>query len=295
MSPGERGRGEPARSAVRHPGGESADPIRTDLSPRALDAAVKDNLNALNRYVRHSCATEWREEGGFYIWRTPIPHRWYSGVVCSEPPGADADRAVGAAVAFFKARSVPSFAWWPASGLHLAAWSPYLLRHGFAHDSRIPGLAADLAGVPAAALPSSVAILRVEDEEMLRVWAHTFAAGSELAEGWVDAMFEVYRDLLGADAPMRCYLAYLGGRPAATATLFLGVGAAGIYDVATLPSARRRGIGSAATRVPLLEARGEGYRVGVLQASSMGLPVYERLGFRIVCQVEHFIWPGEGL
>jgi hypothetical protein len=34
---------------------------------------------------------------------------------------------------------------------------------------------------------------------------------------------------------------------------------------------------------PLLEARARGYRVGVLQATAMGLSVYRRLGFHAVC------------
>lgn len=45
--------------------------------------------------------------------------------------------------------------------------------------------------------------------------------------------------------------------------------------------------------VPLIEARAEGYAIGVLHASPMGLPLYERLGFRTVCRVEHFVWKAE--
>lgn len=279
------------RNGVGHPSGDPADPILTDLSPRALIAAVKDNLNALNRHVRHSSATEWREEGGLYIWRTPIPHPWYSGVICSEPPGANAAAAARAAVDYFKACGVPSFAWWPVPEVDLARWAPHLLPIGFGLDPRIPGLAADLEDLPEPAPPPSVEIHRVQDEDTLRVWVRTFVAGYGVPGNWEAAVFQVYRDLLGAEAPMRFYLAYLEGAPVSTSTLFLASGVAGIYDVATLPPARGRGIGSAVTHLPLLEARGVGYRVGVLQASSKGLPVYERMGFRRVCQVEHCLWP----
>jgi predicted acetyltransferase len=66
-------------------------------------------------------------------------------------------------------------------------------------------------------------------------------------------------------------------------------GVAGIYAVATLPQARRQGIGTWMTTLPLLEAKEMGYRVGVLQASSMGHPIYRRLGFADVCTYRQYV------
>ena len=52
----------------------------------------------------------------------------------------------------------------------------------------------------------------------------------------------------------------------------------------------REGEGVALTLAPLLEARQMGYRIGVLQSSELGFPVYRRMGFEQACQVEHFYW-----
>jgi len=38
----------------------------------------------------------------------------------------------------------------------------------------------------------------------------------------------------------------------------------------------------------LIEARALGYRVGVLQSSEMGYPIYQRLGFQKMCDMDHF-------
>jgi predicted acetyltransferase len=67
---------------------------------------------------------------------------------------------------------------------------------------------------------------------------------------------------------------------------------AGIYAVATLPQARRKGIGRAMTVHPLIEARQIGYRVGILQSSSMGYPVYQSIGFQEVCTYRQYVQTG---
>ena len=76
---------------------------------------------------------------------------------------------------------------------------------------------------------------------------------------------------------------------AAGATLFLGAGSAGIYHVDTLLEARGRGFASALTARALREVEGLGYRWGVLSASTLGTPVYLRLGFRVVGSVVVFV------
>jgi GNAT superfamily N-acetyltransferase len=55
---------------------------------------------------------------------------------------------------------------------------------------------------------------------------------------------------------------------------------AGIYLVATHPDARRRGLGSLLMHALHADARARGCAVAVLQASPMGHPLYQRLGYR---------------
>ena len=135
--------------------------------------------------------------------------------------------------------------------------------------------------------PQGLEISTVEDKTKLRVWAHVFTLGYGLPPNWESAIFDMWFGL-GFDFPIRNYLGYLDGEPVATSTVFYGAGVAGIYDVATLPHSRGKGIGTALTLKPLLDAHEMGYHIGVLQSSEMGYNVYKKLGFKHLCQIEYF-------
>ena len=56
----------------------------------------------------------------------------------------------------------------------------------------------------------------------------------------------------------------------------------GVYSIATMGAARRRGYGAAMTARIVAEGVAAGCDVAIVQASEMGRPIYERLGFRTV-------------
>ena len=70
-----------------------------------------------------------------------------------------------------------------------------------------------------------------------------------------------------------------------------GSGLAGIYNVGTLPEAHEQGFGRYATLVAMHAARATGATVAVLQASELGIPVYDRLGFATVGHIEAYLPP----
>ena len=102
------------------------------------------------------------------------------------------------------------------------------------------------------------------------------------------------QDGIGCQVSGRRYLALHGDsqpfrrsdeQPVAISSLLLHAGVAGIYGVATIPEARRQGIGAAMTLAPLREARARGYAIGTLSPSEMGLRIYRRIGFREYCNI----------
>ena len=96
----------------------------------------------------------------------------------------------------------------------------------------------------------------------------------------VDATFA--RMVSVAGPGIRVFLADVDGRPAAAAGTWLVGADAAIGWVATVPSARRRGLGAAVTARAVDHAFDSGAELAVLEASPSGRPVYERLGFSAV-------------
>ena len=79
---------------------------------------------------------------------------------------------------------------------------------------------------------------------------------------------------------------YHGGSPVATAATVTSNGVIGLYNVATAPEHRQRGYGEAITRHALDAATRENGVGGiVLQSTSQGLRLYERMGFQPVTRV----------
>ena len=262
--------------------------ILTDLSQPALIHAVKANLLELLHYLRQAAETDFTADEKFTRWHTRVPHPWFNGVSAAQPPAPEDEAYITDTMAYFRSRGVSPFTWWIAPAVPFGPWEEVLHRHGFHVDHDTPGMALDLEQLPTdRSAPPTLRIIPVDNLDKLKVWTDVFIAGYELPQAWAAGFYDLMAGL-GLDWPMRNYLGYLDGEPAAASTLFLGAGVAGVYDVATVPQARGRGLGTALTCTPLIEARALGYRVGVLQSSEMGYPNYQRLGFQKMCDMDHF-------
>jgi GNAT superfamily N-acetyltransferase len=87
--------------------------------------------------------------------------------------------------------------------------------------------------------------------------------------------------LAGVDPrPFRLLLARLDGATVATALGFERAGDCGIFNVATVEPARRRGLGTALTARLLHDAAARGCRTASLQATEMAERLYAAVGFR---------------
>jgi len=87
-------------------------------------------------------------------------------------------------------------------------------------------------------------------------------------------------------------VAWEGDVPLATAGCMLHDGVAGIYWVGTRDAARRRGLGTLVTHAAVHWGFDQGADLSALQASEMGFPIYQAMGFETFATSRLFIVAG---
>jgi GNAT superfamily N-acetyltransferase len=119
------------------------------------------------------------------------------------------------------------------------------------------------------------------------------AAGIFFPMSTLKRMFPSIPDREGSgEGGPQLFVCYDNGKPVATSMLLVSLGLGGIFFVGTREEARKRGYGTAATWAAVLAARQEGCDACFLTASDVGLPIYERMGFRKVLKYLQWHTPG---
>jgi ribosomal protein S18 acetylase RimI-like enzyme len=168
----------------------------------------------------------------------------------------------------------------------------YLEQHGFTHRHEDTAMAAVIPSmyedVPTL---TELVVQECQNAEMLRAWLPVEMKGFNAAEDSTATYYENYVNTgFGTGTPWHHYVGWLHDEPVSVASLLLHAGVAGIYGVATIPEVRRQGVGTAMTLHALREARASGYQIAVLTASTLGIGIYRRIGFREYGSIHHYVW-----
>jgi ribosomal protein S18 acetylase RimI-like enzyme len=169
------------------------------------------------------------------------------------------DEALDAMEQAYAAAGITGFAAW----VHEtdAAMQADLERRGYVLSELTRAMAIPLDDPPPA--PTDLGLLAIPWERYLRTF--------ELPAGLLPHLDRSQFHLL---------VAHQDGEPVATALAYDHDRDCGIFNVVTVPHARRRGLGSAVTALHLADARARGCTTASLQATPMAERMYARIGFR---------------
>lgn len=154
-----------------------------------------------------------------------------------------------------------------------------LRARGYVTLTTLPGMA--LLGDPGTRCrPPGLIIRAAVDERGRDDFRHVSAEAYAAYGAPRDYAADAFADLESVCAPdVQGFVGYADGAPVAAAALYLTHGVAGIGWVGCVPGARGRRYAEALTWRALREGFRRGASFASLQASPMGRPVYERMGF----------------
>ncbi len=271
------------------------------MAPHLASAvhAVEANLFSFFQQLKHWPRIDVREDGDCVWTESELPYPLFNSVMRASVSDDRADRVIASRVESCRNRRVPLL-WWTGPSTSPGDFGDRLDRAGFFLEPAFGMVArlTDSARVGeldnAAADVRRIAIERVADRGALATWSRILCDGFGAPQEFGMAFAEMAEAIgLEGDSPFRHYLACIDGEPAATCSLFLGAGVAGIYDVSTIAAHRRQGLGAAVTRRAMNDALASGFHVAILHASQLGLGVYRSLGFEKICDIGQHVWSPE--
>jgi hypothetical protein len=264
--------------------------IIEDTASDDLLTAMESNMIAFySAYGRANSST--LQATSDVVWfYTGIQVSLFNGVLSAQSKPEGVKATIDSLQARIDEQGAPAL-WWIGPRSKPDNLGSLLEQYGLQPAWELPGMAIDLALVDHnPETTANFTIQKVSNAEMQALWARIAAVGTGFPDAATDELVRLEATL--ADPLYKAqhrYIGLLDGTPVATSALVLDSGVAGIYAVATIPEARRKGIGKIMTVIPLLDARQIGYRVGVLQASSMGYSIYGEIGFRDVCKYRLYL------
>jgi N-acetylglutamate synthase len=217
---------------------------------------------------------EVREEPGMRLIRHPLPTPFLNQLAVTARPD-EPDRILATARNWFTNPATPwrLTAWEDWQDLLEPACAAGGLRRGESHPVMV--LLNRQLGPPRG--PEGFRCERVCTTEELAVFDETFHLSNELPQT------RFWRaDGLLRNPAFQMFVGFLDDRPVATGLGVVAGDLTGVWGIATMPDVRGRGIGAEITRRVADAGRASGAQATYLWATSMGFPVYLRLGFQHV-------------
>ena len=201
------------------------------------------------------------------------PERSFSNAVVYDH-AASLERALELLASRYEEAGVRAWTVWvPAQDRKAAA---LLERHGHRLDAAPAAMGIELAGFSREPAQELEIDTDPDPADLGRL--------NDAAYGYEDE-FSRALDLMDPDAAY-AYVARVEGEPAACTVALDHERDCCIGLVATLPAARGRGLATELVTRALLDARSRGCLTSSLQATKLGQPVYERLGYRDLGPIE---------
>lgn len=216
-----------------------------------------------------------------------IDRHTYNGITKVRLTTQELDKQIDQCLEPFRQSHIP-LTWWVGPLSEPENLGRVLQTHGFCHNRDMIGMAARLENliefIPPKMEYSFEPVLSTDElKEWMPLFMDTFGVPMEDRDLVSDAFTHVS---FSSNTEWRHYFIRVNGKVAATSSLHLGAGVAGLYNIATSPEYRQHGLGTAVTLLTFEQARQMNYTLGTLQTTyPNALRLYHRMGFEVYCKI----------
>jgi ribosomal protein S18 acetylase RimI-like enzyme len=227
------------------------------------------------------------ERRGIAVIASGLPYTLFNRVLVSRPDASPEELA--AAVTTMRERGAPF-------NVSLRrrtddAFVGSVLDAGLELESELPLPGMALAPIPPPTEdPPGFEIRRVTDAGGVERHIDALVVGYGLSRGFVEPIMTPA--MLG-DNDLAIYVGLVDGEPLVSGFGVRTGRTIGVYNIATAPAVRGRGYGAAMTARIATDGAAVGCDLAILQASTMGFPIYERMGYRTVTEYDEYGEPEE--
>jgi uncharacterized protein len=259
-------------------------PAERDALLRRMDLNMWEMFREIIRLGRGS---ELLDTPQFYMAFTPTGTPFHNMVMVRD--AVDADTLFGAIQEFYVRRR-RRFSIWTRAHAD-AALEGELRARGFTEFTTMPGMV--LLGDPGTRrAPSGLEIRPTINDDGRRDYLQVTAAAYATYGAPREYADDAFASLESVCAPhIQGFVGSVHGEPAAAATVYVTHGVAGIGWVGTVPEHRGHGFAEAVTWAAIREGFRRGGAFANLQASVMGRPIYERMGFSTPTEYRVLVGP----
>lgn len=242
----------------------------------AMAETVCQNTWELFKLIAVTSPYELIEEHGMKLRFDNMPNLPFNGVHSTKQTSEGLTFQIERVKALYDKRELPLYwrVWSTDTPLNLQS---LLKESGFVLVAEAPGMILKLDELSNDEVTSNDLIIHpIQTKDDLNIWRDiAIAVNGPAFVPLADAYVSV-----GLGNQLQSYIGWIEDVPVAISSVFYGNNAAGVYNVATLPAYRGRGIGRAITLRGLQDAKENKYEVAVLTSTETGLPVYNRIGFK---------------
>lgn len=255
--------------------------------PEILQAMEANMHLHMTYFAKYLPTLELVFEPDVTVVRSEIPDDTFNYVLFAKFSENNVRNRAAHVISLYRKRHLP-FSWWIGEADTPPELVKALMKEGMTFKEENVGMYLECDSFQAQTHISSLKFKRVLNLKELQDFCKIIVEIGGTPQAF-DLIYSKLPQVLYAErAAFEMHIGYIDQLPVVTGVLVLDANVAGIYYVATIPSQRKKGYGTAMMEHLINRAKTEGYHIAVLQASHEGKALYERLGFKKCCLFKEY-------